>query len=97
MNDMIVLDFRLDNFIIGGVDLGKTRITVSKLEPAYENIIILGMNILAWFNMLVSYGERKITLSQRRFKNIDNDTRFSRADIFTKNILASEIEVEDEE
>ena len=87
----------IDDFILGGVNLGKTRITISKFEPEFENIVILGMNVLVWFNMLVSYGKGEITLAERKIKNIDKYTRFSRVDIFSNNILASEILIDDEE
>ena len=87
----------IDDFIIGEVNLGKTRITVSKFEPEFTNIIIIGMNVLAWFNMLVSYNKGEITLAERRIKNINKETRFSRADIFSKNILASELLMDEEE
>jgi len=86
----------IDNFIIGGVDIGKTRITVSKFEPEFENVIILGMNVLAWFNMLVSHTKGELTLAERKIKNVNMETRFSRADVFTKNILASELLTEQE-
>ena len=87
----------IDDFILGGVNLGKTRITVSKFEPEFENIVILGMNVLVWFNMLVSYGKREITLAERKIKNIDKSTRFNRADIFSQNILASDVLINGEE
>jgi hypothetical protein len=64
----------IDDFILGDVNLGKTRITVSKFEPEFENIIILGMNILAWFNMLVSYSKGEIILAERKIKNIDENS-----------------------
>ena len=63
----------IDDFIIGGVNLGKTRVTVSKFEPEFENVIILGMNVLAWFNTLISYSKGEITLSERRINNIDKN------------------------
>jgi predicted aspartyl protease len=87
----------IDDFILGGVNLGKTRVTISKFQPEFENVIILGMNVLAWFNMLVSYSKGEITLAERKIKNIDKDTRFNRTDIFTKNILINEMALEDEE
>jgi hypothetical protein len=86
----------IDDFIIGNVNLGKTRVTVSKFEPEFENVIVLGMNVLAWFNILVSYSKGEITLAERNIRNIDKDTRFNRTDIFTKNILASDLMIEDE-
>jgi hypothetical protein len=86
----------IDDFILGGVNLGKTRITVSKFEPEFENVVILGMNVLAWFNTLISYNKKEVTLGARKIKSINKSTRFSRADIFTKNILASEIIIEED-
>jgi hypothetical protein len=87
----------IDDFILGDVKLGKTRVTVAKFEPEFENVVILGMNVLAWFNTLISYSKGEITLAERKIKNIDKSTRFTRSDIFSKNILASETLMEDEE
>ena len=86
----------INDFIIGGVNLEKTRVTVSTFVPEYENVVIIGMNVLAWFNMLVSYTKGEITLVERKIKNINKDTRFSRTDIYEKNILSSEIDFENE-
>jgi len=85
----------IDDFIIGSVNLGKTRVTVSKFEPEFENIIILGMNVLAWFNMLISHSKGELTLAERQIKNIDKGTRFNRSDIFSKDILVSDIFIEE--
>jgi len=82
----------IDHFIIGDVDLGKTRITVTELSPAFKNNIVLGMNVLVWFNMLVSHTQKEITLAERQIKNIDRESRFYRTDIYARNILANIIE-----
>ena len=74
----------INDFIIGGVNLGKTRVTIAKLEAEFANVVILGMNVLAWFNMLVSYSKKEITLAERKIKNIDKSTRFNRVDIFQR-------------
>ena len=79
----------IDHFIIGGVDIGKTRITVAEVSSEFKNIIILGMNVLVWFNMLVSYAKKEITLSERRIKGLDRSNRFYRTDIFSRNVLAN--------
>ena len=85
----------IDNFIIGGVDLGKTRVTVSEVSPEFKNIIILGMNVLVWFNMLVSHAKKEITLAERQIKGLDKSNRFYRTDIFSRNVLASIAEYEE--
>jgi len=85
----------IDNFIIGGVDIGKTRITVAEVSLEFKNIIMLGMNVLVWFNMLVSHSKKEITLSERRIKGLDKSNRFYRTDIFSRNVLASITEYED--
>jgi predicted aspartyl protease len=85
----------IDNFIIGGVDIGKTRITVAEVSPEFKNIIMLGMNVLAWFNMLVSHSKKEITLSERRIIGLDEANRFYRTDIFSRNVLASITDCED--
>jgi len=79
----------IDNFVLGEVDLGKTRITVMGVEREFENAIILGMNILAWFNISVSHYEKKITLVERQFKTFDTESRFYRKDIRSLSVLSS--------
>jgi len=81
----------VDNFIIGGVDLGDTRITVSNVSPEFENIVVLGMNVLVWFHKAIDYRKSEITLVERRLKNIDMRTRFYRTDIFSRNLLSSSL------
>jgi len=46
--------------------------------------------------MLVSHTKGELTLAERKIKNVNMETRFSRADVFTKNILASELLTEQE-
>ncbi|MCL2604577.1 MAG: retroviral-like aspartic protease family protein [Defluviitaleaceae bacterium] len=78
----------IDNFIIGGVDLGKTRVTVSDVSPEFKNTIVMGMNVLVWFNMLISYTKGEVTLAERQIKELDKSSRFYRTDIFSRNVLA---------
>jgi len=87
----------IDDFILGDKNLGKIRVTVSKFEPEFENVIILGMNVLAWFNTLISHSKGELTLAERKIKNMDKSTRFTRVDIYSKNILASDLIIKDEE
>jgi len=84
----------IDNFIIGGVDLGKTRVTISEVSPEFKNIIVLGMNVLVWFNMLVSHTKGEITLAERQIKGLDKSNRFYRTDIFSSNVLIGISEIE---
>lgn len=85
----------IDNFIIGGVNLGKTRITVSKVSPEFENVIVLGMNVMVWFHTAIDYRKNEIALVERRLKKNDMDKRFYRTDIFSRNLL-SNLELEEE-
>jgi len=85
----------VDNFLLGGVDLGKTRITVSEVSPEFKNIIVLGMNVLVWFNMLVSHTKGEITLAERQIKGLDKSNRFYRTDIFSRNVLTGIAEYEE--
>jgi len=85
----------IDNFIIGNTDLGKTRVTVSEVSSEFKNIIILGMNVLVWFNMLVSHAKKEITLAERQIKGLDKSNRFYRTDIFSRNVLAGIAEHEE--
>ena len=84
----------IDHFVLGGVDLGKTRVTVSDLSPNLENTIILGMNILAWFHMFINHSQKEIVLIERKIKDLNKTTRFYRTDIFTHNILNAMTEYE---
>ena len=84
----------IDNLVIGGVDLGKTRVTVSEISPEFKNTVVLGMNVLVWFNMLISHSKGEIILSERQIKGLDTFDRFYRADIFSRNVLASIVEHE---
>jgi hypothetical protein len=85
----------IDNFILGGVDLGKTRVTVSDVSPEFKNIILLGMNVLVWFNILISHSKGEITLAERQIKGLDASARFYRTDIFSGNVLAGVMENEE--
>ena len=85
----------IDNFILGGIDLGKTRVTVAEVSPEFKNIIILGMNVLIWFNILLSHSQEELTLAERKIKGLDKSTRFHRTDIFSHNILAEITEHEE--
>ena len=85
----------VDNFVIGGVDLGDTRITISNVSLEFENIVVLGMNVLVWFHKAIDYRKNEITLVERRLKNIDMKTRFYRTDIFSHNLLSSSLFEED--
>ena len=85
----------IDNFVIGGVDLGKTRVTVSEVSPEFKNTVVLGMNVLVWFNMLISHSKGEISLSERQIKGMDTSNRFYRTDIFSRNVLASIVEHEE--
>lgn len=85
----------VDNFVVGGVDLGKVRVTVSDVSPEFKNTIILGMNVLVWFNILLSHNKREITLAERQIKGLDKSNRFYRTDIFSRNVLADITEYEE--
>ena len=85
----------IDNFIIGDVDLGKTRVTVSEISPEFKNTIVLGMNVLVWFNTLISHSKGEITLVERQLKGLDKTKRFYRTDIFSRNIFANISEYEE--
>ncbi|MCL2387816.1 MAG: retroviral-like aspartic protease family protein [Defluviitaleaceae bacterium] len=56
----------IDNFMLGGTDLGKMRITVADIHPQFTRKIILGMNILKWFSFMVDFGAKKVVLFDRR-------------------------------
>lgn len=80
----------IDYFEIGGVDLGKVRVAVGQLHPNFENSIILGMNVLMWYDFAVTHSTKTIALLERRFKNYDMSKRFTLKNILNVN-LSSEI------
>ena len=86
----------IDNFVIGGVDLGETRITVSKVSPEFESVVVIGMNVLVWFHTAIDYRKSEIVLVERRLKKIDMKTRFYRTDIFSRNLISSSVLCDEE-
>ncbi|MCL1842362.1 MAG: hypothetical protein FWF79_00960, partial [Defluviitaleaceae bacterium] len=68
---------------------------VSEVSPEFKNIIVLGMNVLLWFNALISHSKGEITLVERQIKGLDRTSRFYRTDIFSRNILAGITEYEE--
>ena len=61
----------IDYFEIGGVNLGSVRVAVGEVHPNFENSIILGMNVLLWYDFAVTHSTKTIALLERRFKNRD--------------------------
>jgi len=85
----------IDYFEIGGVNLGSVRVAVGQLHPNFENSIILGMNILMWYDFAVTHSTKTIVLLERRFKNYDISKRFTTKNILTINLATDEIDVEE--
>ena len=82
----------IDYFEIGGVNLGSVRVAVGQLHPNFENSIILGMNVLMWYDFAVTHITKTITLLERRFKNYDTSNRFTLKNILAVNLTADEID-----
>jgi len=61
----------LDSFMLGGVDLGNVRVSIGKMKPHFQDSIILGMNVLMWYDIAVVNRKKKIFLKERRFKDLD--------------------------
>ena len=57
------------SFIIGGVDLGEVRVAIGTMRPEFQDSILLGMNIIGWFDFGLSISNRLISLIPRRFKD----------------------------
>ena len=87
----------IDYFEIGGVNLGNVRVAVGKLHPNFENSIILGMNVLMWFDFAVTHSTKTIALLERRFHHFDMSKRFVLKNIATVNFSADEIMADYEE
>jgi len=82
----------IDNFILGDTDLGSVRVTVADVQKEFTNKIILGMNILMWFNLLISYSNKRLTFATRVVKGYTT-TRFSRSDTSTINLTATQTNI----
>ena len=55
----------IPSFTIGGADLGEVRIALGTMLPEFQDKIILGMNILGWFNFDVSISNKLLKLKPR--------------------------------
>jgi predicted aspartyl protease len=69
----------VDYFEIGGVNLGNVRIAVGKFLPEFEDTVILGVNVLMWYDFAVSHSNGSITLVERRFAQmpLSKEKRFT--------------------
>ncbi|MCL2605330.1 MAG: retropepsin-like domain-containing protein [Defluviitaleaceae bacterium] len=67
----------IENFIIGGENIGTVRVVVSDLHPSIQDRMILGVNMLVWYNYAVVHHKRQIILEERRIK-----TKIPRKDRF---------------
>jgi hypothetical protein len=56
------------NFELGGEDIGPVRIVVGPINPKFRDYVILGMNILQWFDTTIRYRKGEIYLAERMFK-----------------------------
>ena len=59
----------IPSFVIGGVDLGEVRVAIGTMRPEFQNSILLGMNILGWFDFGFSMSNKQISLIPRKFKD----------------------------
>jgi hypothetical protein len=85
----------IDYFEIGGVNIGPVRIVVGSLHSIHKDRIIIGMNIILWHNFAVRYDKRMIFMDERKFKNLDMGTRYTRKSI-DSSILQNEIFTDEE-
>ena len=81
----------IDFMKIGGVNLGRIRIVVGQLHPKFANNIIIGMNILLWYDIAISHYNKTITLVERKFKGFDMSSRFIMHNIMNLNLASYEI------
>ena len=59
----------LPSFRIGGEDLGEVRVAVGHMRPEFQNSVLLGMNILGWFDFGWTMFTKTAILRPRQFKN----------------------------
>ena len=81
----------INDLEIGNVNLGNVRVVIGKLHPKFENCIILGMNIIIWYNFIVNHTNKMITMVERRFKSLDMSMRFTIKNIMSVNLASYEI------
>ena len=55
----------IPSFTIGGINLGEVRIAIGTMLPEFQDKIILGMNILGWFNFDISISNKLLELRPR--------------------------------
>ena len=82
----------IDNFEIGGTNLGRLRIVVGQLHPKFENCIIIGMNVIIWYNFAINHHDKAITMVERKFKTSIMATRFTMKNILSINLASIEID-----
>jgi hypothetical protein len=69
----------IEFFEIGGVNIGPVRVAIGKFLPEFENTVILGVNVLMWYDFGVSHSNEIITLVERQFTKppVNNEDRFT--------------------
>jgi hypothetical protein len=58
----------IDNFEIGGENLGNVRVVIGDLHKNFEDCIILGVNVLVWYDYAVIHHKKQIVLQERNIK-----------------------------
>ena len=57
----------IPSFIISNHDIGPIRIALATLKAEFQNKILLGMNVLAWFHWDVDMQKKVFTLTSRNY------------------------------
>ena len=60
----------IPSFTIGNIDLGEIRVAIGTMLPEFQNKVLLGMNILGWFNFTVNMNGKLLTLIPRYVGNL---------------------------
>jgi len=80
----------INNLVIGNEDFGRARVVIGDLLEEFENSIILGVNILVWYNYAVLHHTKQIVLDERKIKTaIPRQDRFIALYPQIMNMLAS--------
>jgi hypothetical protein len=67
----------IDYLEIGGVNLGNVRVVVGDLHESFEDSIILGVNVLVWYDYAVIHRKKQLVLVERKIKTtIPREERF---------------------
>ncbi|MCL1999189.1 MAG: retroviral-like aspartic protease family protein [Turicibacter sp.] len=82
----------IPSFKLGTEELGGVRVAVGTMRPEFQNSILLGMNVLGWFDFGWSMSNKMAVLVPRKFKDAGIFQRCFRFKNPKNRLLAVEVE-----